>query len=253
MDSKHEIIASFVTREIFEQVANEARTDKCSGHGYHRFYPLALSHLDRSEAFTIIEIGYGNGASIQMWRALFPNSYLICIDRDVSEQGEGYIVTKADQNDPGSIAAAIGEPDLPVRLMVDDGSHHPQHQLTSFSLLFETFLEPGGAYIIEDIETSYWLSGNLYGYELRFGLFCKWSAIEALKLAADYVNRKFLSHKDKSLLEYSMAISGLSPSAAEKISTVTFGHNCAILKKVEWTDDTHSDISYNYAKFTQRD
>lgn len=254
MDSKQEAKGtSGVTREIFEQIANDAGTDKCKGHGYHRFYPSAISQLRRSDAFTIVEIGYGNGASIPMWRTLFPNADLICIDRDVSEQGEGYIVVKADQDDPGSIAAAIGEPDLPVRLIIDDGSHHPQHQLTSFSLLFEMILEPGGTYIIEDIETSYWLSGNLYGYELRFGLFCKWSAIEALKLAADYLNRKFLSPKDKSLLEYSMVLSGLSPSAAEKISTITFGQNCAILKKAEPTDNTYSDRPYGYAIFTTRD
>lgn len=253
MNSKHEITASSITRETFEQVANDAGTDKCWGHGYHRFYPLALSQLDRKEAFTIIEIGYGNGASIPMWRTLFPNAYIICIDRDVSEEGENYLVIKADQSDPASIIAAIGEPRLPVRLIIDDGSHHPQHQLSSFSTLFETMLEPGGQYIIEDIETSYWLSGNLYGNEMRFGLFCRWSAIEALKLAADYVNRTYLSAKDKSLLEYSMVIAGLSPSAAEEISTVTFGQNCALLRKTETRDRIHANRPYGYAAFTQRD
>jgi hypothetical protein len=253
MNSKHEITASIVTREIFEQVANDTGTDKCSSHGYHRFYPLALSQLNRGEAFTIIEIGYGSGASIPMWRTLFPNAYVICVDRDISEEGEGYVVAKANQDDPESIVAAVGNPKLPVQLIIDDGSHHPQHQLTSFSMLFETTLEPGGQYIIEDIETSYWLSGSLYGNEMRYGLFCRWSAIEALKLAADYVNRKYLSTKDKNMLEYSMVITGLSPSAAEEISTVTFGQNCALLRKAEPHDKTYNDRPYGYAAFTQRD
>lgn len=252
MDSEHEVIASPITREVFEQVANDAGTDKCLGHGYHRFYPLALSQLNRDEAFTIIEIGYGNGASIPMWSTLFPNAYVICVDRDVSEEGVSYRVVKADQGDPASILDAVGEPKLPVRLIIDDGSHHPQHQLTSFSALFESILDPGGQYIIEDIETSYWLSGNLYGNEMRFGLFCRWSAIEAFKLAADYVNRKYLSAKDKDLLEYSMVIAGLSPSAAGDISTVTFGQNCVLLRKAETNDKMYADQPYGYAVFTQR-
>lgn len=241
-----------ITRQIFERAASETGTDKCQSHGYHRFYPLALSQLKRSEPFSIIEIGYGNGASIPMWRSLFPNAYVICIDRDISEHGESYIVVKADQNDPTSILAAIDNPKLPVRLIIDDGSHHPQHQLTSLSILFETVLEPGGHYIIEDIETSYWLSGSIYGNEIRYGLFCKWSAVESLKLAADYINRSYLSPEDRSLLEYSMMMSGLSPSAAKNISTLTFGQNCALLRKIEEGDEIYTERPYSHASFTHR-
>lgn len=167
-------------------------------------------------------------------------------------EGEGYIVVQADQEDPATVLTSIGDPKAPVRLIIDDGSHHPQHQLTSFSMLFETVLEPGGQYIIEDIETSYWLSGNLYGNDMRFGLFCKWSAIEALKLAADYINRTYLSAKDKNMIEYSMMITGLSPSAAENIGTVTFGQNCALLGKIDRGDNQYVDRPYSYAAFTQR-
>ena len=33
--------------------------------------------------------------------------------------------------------------------IIDDGSHHPQHQIISFTFLFEKGLKPGGIYIIE--------------------------------------------------------------------------------------------------------
>jgi len=46
----------------------------------------------------------------------------------------------------------------PVCFINDDGSHVPEHQLFSFDYLFHELLMPGGTYIIEDVETSYWYS-----------------------------------------------------------------------------------------------
>jgi hypothetical protein len=98
-----------------------------------------------------------------MWRQLFPKAFVICLDRDVSESGNGYTVLKVDQSNAKALEEAIEAIPQPARLIIDDGSHHPQHQLSTFSLLFKNLLQPKGIYIIEDIETSYWLCGNLYG------------------------------------------------------------------------------------------
>lgn len=241
-----------ITREIFEHAATNAGTDKGSCHGYQRFYPLFLSQIDRQDSFTIIEIGYGNGASIPMWRSLFPNSFLVCVDKDVEKKGDGYVVVRGDQGDPEALLAAIPKTGSPVRLIIDDGSHYPEHQLTTLSILVDTILEPGGFYIVEDIETSYWLAGNLYGNEIRCGLFSRWSAIEAFKLAADYINRGFLSPEDKSLLEYSMLMTGLAPTTARAIGSITFGHNCALIRKIEQGDEQYAIRPYGYEAFTKR-
>ena len=40
-------------------------------------------------------------------------------------------------------------------IIIDDGSHVPQHQITSLACLLPA-LNPGGLYIIENVETSYW-------------------------------------------------------------------------------------------------
>ncbi|MFM7675325.1 MAG: hypothetical protein ACKO5F_07015 [Synechococcus sp.] len=241
-----------LTREQFERVANSCGTDKAGWHAYQRFYPLVLSQIDRSSAFTVIEMGYGNGASINLWKTFFPNSFLICIDRDVSEQGDGFVVVRADQGDPDAILAAIGEPLNPVRLIVDDGSHHPSHQLSCLSLLLGAVLDFGGFYIIEDIETSYWLAGDLYGYQLRYGMLCRWSAVEALKLAIDYMNRSFLDPQDKSMLEYSLMMAGLSPASVGLIGSITFGQNCALIGKACQGDDILMTREYPYSQFTRR-
>jgi hypothetical protein len=243
---------SHLSREKFRETANAHGTDKSLVHGYHRFYPLIFSGIDTNEKFTIVEIGYGQGKSIPMWKQLFPNSYLVCIDRDISETGDGYKVLQADQDSLESMLNAIDHIPQSVRIIIDDGSHHPKHQLSSFSLLFKDVLEEGGCYFIEDIETSYWLSGNLYGNSMRFGLFDRWSTIEAFKLASDYTNRAFIADSDRSLLEYSMSIAGLSPDAAELVNAITFGQNCIAITKSLQDDSSFANRTYGYSQFTAR-
>jgi hypothetical protein len=241
-----------ITRDQFQSVANRLGTDKCKVHGYHRFYPLFLAELDADSEFTIVEIGYGGGESMPMWKELFPNAFYVCIDKDVSGEGDGYLLIKADQNNPAEIEAVIEKIPRPVRLIVDDGSHHPQHQLTTFSALFQVLLEAGGIYVVEDIETSYWLAGRLYGNTMRYGLFSRWSAIEAFKLAADFTNRAFLAEQDRNLLSYSMMMVGLLPTAAELINMVSFGQNCVILTKALTDDFQFLNRDYPHAQCTDR-
>ena len=55
-------------------------TDKASsGHKYLAHYERVLTPL-RDDAFTMIEIGGLNGASLQMWRDFFPSATIVCVD-----------------------------------------------------------------------------------------------------------------------------------------------------------------------------
>src|SRR4051794_33216232 len=55
-------------------------TDKASsGHGYLGHYERELSPL-RDEAFTLMEIGGLNGASLRMWRDFFPHAQIVCLE-----------------------------------------------------------------------------------------------------------------------------------------------------------------------------
>jgi hypothetical protein len=234
-------------------VGSAAGTDKTAHHGYERFYPQFLAPLRRLKRLGIVEIGYGEGHSIPFWRQLFPRAQIYCIDRDVSLTGEGYVVFKLDQSDPEALAHAIGLITDPVHLVVDDGSHLPSHQLSTFSILFESLLQPAGVYIVEDIETSYWLSGEIYGYPTRYGIYNRWSAVEVLKLAVDYLNRSFLSPQDKSLVEYCMSIGGLSPTSVELIGSLTFAQNCIIAVKALGQHRRFYDRDYNFADFIARE
>ena len=70
-------------------------------------------------------------------------------------------------------------------IIIDDGSHLPWHQLLTFEIMFETWLKPGGLYVIEDVETSYWDGTNprIYGYDIiDAGLGSKGSVVEKFKV-----------------------------------------------------------------------
>lgn len=239
--------------ELFREIGEEAGTDKVLHHGYQRFYPQFLAPLRlRTEPFGIVEIGYGEGQSISLWNNLFPAAQVYCLDRDISLQGDRFTVLKVDQSDPEAVEQALQLIPHPVPLIVDDGSHYPAHQLSSFSILFAALLEPGGVYVIEDIETSYWNSGDVYGYPTRFGLYARWSAVEVLKLAVDYLNRNLLSAPDRGLVEQSMTIAGLAPLAVASISTLTFAQNCVIATKCLPGDRAFVERPYRFSNLTMR-
>jgi hypothetical protein len=236
----------------FKEIGDRVGADKTLGHGYHRIYPLYLASLQGKKDWALLEIGYGEGQGILLWRELFPQAFIYCFDRDVSQEGEGYVVIQADQANPESMQNALSRIDRPLSLIVDDGSHHPFHQIASFSLLFEQWLEPSGFYIIEDIETSYWKSGELYGNLVSFGQYDRWSVVEIMKLAADYVNRKYLAPEDRNLLEYNLELVGLSASAARQIAQIGFGQNCIIAHKSQAVDDAFSESEYAYSSYLRR-
>lgn len=77
-------------------------------------------------------------------------------------------VIQGDQSDIADlqrVAARVG----PAKAIIDDGSHHPVHQFETFNDLFSNILEPGGVYIIEDVECNYWHPGSsVYGYRIWF-------------------------------------------------------------------------------------
>ena len=93
-----------------------------------------------------------------------------------------------------------------------------RHRIISFNVLFP-LLEEGGVYIIEDVETSYWTRGEIYGYLTRYGHKHPASIVEIFKDAADAVN---------------VHITGTRPSLVqhiEDIRSVTFAYNCIVVVK----------------------
>lgn len=93
-----------------------------------------------------------------MWRTFFPKGAIAGIDiYDKKLHEERRIrAFKGSQFDPDFLAEVMGEVGEP-EIIIDDGSHINEHVIESFRLLF-TRLAPGGLYVVEDTQTSYFES-----------------------------------------------------------------------------------------------
>lgn len=131
-------------------------TDKASHHhDFLRFYEMFLGPI-RFENVSILEIGVFKGHSLAMWSEYFSRGRVVAIDVEPSakqfetERARVKIADQGDVADLVRIATSYG----PFDLVLDDGSHFWDHQITSFRYLLP-FVKPGRFYILEDLDTSY--------------------------------------------------------------------------------------------------
>ena len=153
-----------------------------------------------------------------MWLELFPNMYIYGLDIHLKNKGDRFTIFKVDQSSKKELKQFTKKIKHPIYFINDDGSHIPEHQLLTFNMLFP-FLENDGVYIIEDIETSYWKRGGLYGYKTRYGLHHPKSIVEIFKEIADCVNNEFSNHTSKTIQHQ------------DSIKSITFAKNCIIIQK----------------------
>ena len=183
-------------------------TDKVYHHRYDRFYPMFLEPL-RTLQFNMLEIGILEGGSLKVWEEYFPEANIYGIDINSKWVSDRCITYKFDQSKPEDLKK-ISKTIPKCKFIIDDGSHHPHHQLITFLELFENLLDEGGVYIIEDVECNYWKpDASIYGYTIGH-----FNIIDYLKSTPDQINNEF--SKSKNTLN---------------ISTITFAHNCVIITK----------------------
>lgn len=197
----------------FKKIGTQFQTDKVLHHGYHLYYPTHLEYL-RKKTFNMLEIGLGNfeddtGNSPKLWKTYFPNSNIFVMDIDHQYIDEYSTVIRGDQSkmsDLRKVKSIVGNCDF----IIDDGSHHPDHQLRTFDYLFGELLNLGGVYIIEDIECSYWNpQSKVYDYKTGY-----------LNII-DY----FTKYQHEINSEFNKNTNPLN------ISTITVGPNFIVIKK----------------------
>jgi hypothetical protein len=161
-------------------IANLEATDKGTvgpspkwpAHNYTDVYEAYLSGW-RQKPITILEIGLGvpgdnwnakmshgrnegGGGSLRMWYGYFPHATIHGADINPAPHLDNDRITThvLDQGDPDAIAAFLdGLGDVEFDLVVDDGSHRPDHQQVSLGCIFPR-VRSGGLYIIEDLLTN---------------------------------------------------------------------------------------------------
>jgi hypothetical protein len=134
-------------------------TDKSSQeHDYLSFYEFFFERI-RHERTKILEIGVLFGASLRLWEEYFPNGVVIGADIDptVKFHSTPRILTEVIDQSNLEDLVQLGVKHGPFNIIIEDGSHLWEHQITTLKTLFP-FLKDGGYYIVEDLHTNY---GNM--------------------------------------------------------------------------------------------
>jgi hypothetical protein len=157
-------------------IANSHATDKgtqgpSDRWGAHNYTDIYEAYLERRrlEPITMLEIGLGvtgdrwtalivhgrntGGASMKMWYDYFPRASIYGLDVNAcphlnNDRIHTFIADQGNVNDLEAFARASGG--VEFDLIIDDGSHRPDHQQVSLGYFFKR-LKPGGLYFIEDL------------------------------------------------------------------------------------------------------
>ena len=149
---------------------------------YFELYEIFLNKYQNSN-IKILEIGVFNGDSLKIWREYFTNAIICGFDIDdkkISIPGVDILI--GDQTDPIFLSSLLNKYKN-FDIIIDDGSHVSKHIIKSFDFLFN-YLNLGGLYIIEDLQTSYF---PRYGGS-RVNLNKKNTSINFIKKLLDSVN-----------------------------------------------------------------
>jgi hypothetical protein len=144
------------------RLAAEFGTDKWGLHRYAQHYDRHFAKFRKSE-FNLLEIGIGGysrkmagGKSLRMWKAYFPKAQIVGLDiQDKSFVNEDRILAYQGSQTDAELLKEIVRTHGKFKIIIDDGSHRPEHIRATFGILFP-LLAKGGMYAIEDTHTSYW-------------------------------------------------------------------------------------------------
>lgn len=159
-DCIHAAVASGNDLTALHHIAESHGTDK-SIHGSALLYPYLLSALRFAGPFNLLEIGVFREESLRMWRDWLPCARVFGAGKNHAKPSGNFTVWTVDQHVDAQVRQLADR--MTWTVVVDDGSHKPTDQLRSFMRFFP-LLKPGGVYIIEDIETSYWARGYGRGF-----------------------------------------------------------------------------------------
>jgi len=219
--------------KIFE----ETGTDKRWTHHYDRFYEVFLSPYRTVNNMNFLEIGADTGKSMIAWAKYFPKAELIkgvrygietdsqklaCESIGLDQDCPQIKIVDGDQNDPVFLKTLAKDS---WDVIIDDGSHVPDHQVRSFFHLFPS-VRPGGLYVIEDIETNYW-KGPTDVYNQKFsgsgvGKDYPGNNIGLFSDLITVMNRKYYASIDRTIL---------APEIDDQIAAMMFVPNAILIFK----------------------
>ena len=129
-------------------------------HKWMHYFEVYERHLSRYRGTDVhlVEIGVAHGGSLEMWRNYFgPRAKLWGIDVDPTIQpfdDDGIRLLIGDQSDRGFLRQ-VRQTIPRIDVVIDDGGHTMAQQRTTLEELLPA-IAADGAYICEDLHTSYW-------------------------------------------------------------------------------------------------
>ena len=105
---------------------------------------------------------------------------------------------------------------------------------------------PGCSYFIEDIETSYWKRGSIYGYPTKYGVNSKKSIINSFMPVVNWINREFLLDNERTHFKTQLENSCFDIEAINKIKSIAFGKNIICIKKKSTEDSVFDNREYRF-------
>lgn len=219
-----------------EFLKTSSSSDKIGEHGYQRFYPWFLAHF-KHQKINLLEVGLSNYDSVHLWKEYFDNAEIYGVDIEPKNLVDikSFTVDQSDRNQLREFADSIN---VKFDLIIDDGSHVPKHQLDTLEIFWK-LLKPGGIYVLEDIETSYWGNSECYGYRFNANQEEN-NVIHQFKYVIDSINKEYSGGQSaKSKFVLSQVVSG-------DIEMVSFGSNCIIIIKKNPSFSKYYDRTYRY-------
>lgn len=119
------------------------------GHNYNPLYERHFSRI-RADVRRVLEIGVEAGTSLRLWRDYFPNADIIGFDineRCAEHEDDRINIVIGDQSNEEDLSNIPGDIDI----VVDDGWHTQDSQISCFKYLYRSKMSDGGIYVVEDI------------------------------------------------------------------------------------------------------
>lgn len=138
---------------ILEELGIKYGTDKIGKHNYLPvYYDLFKNKGKRKRVKKVLEIGVAEGAGLRMFRDFFTNAMIYGAEIDEKRvfSEDRIQVVRCDQSSFKDLLLLVDTIGRDIDLVVDDGSHIPEHQLYT-CLQFVPLLSKRSTYIIEDV------------------------------------------------------------------------------------------------------
>jgi hypothetical protein len=197
--------------------------DKWGLHYYTQHYERHLSPW-RDRPVVLIEFGIGGfdnaergGGSLRMWKRFLHRAQIYGVDiarkNNVAEQR--IYALQGDQSDHRFLESLLKESG-PPDIVIDDGSHQCADVIATFGYMFPR-LQPGGVYLVEDLQTSYWPAYGGSSVQLSD----RTTSMGFFKALADSVNYEELMVPDDHV-----------PAELDRqVTGIHFYHNLSVIEK----------------------